>query len=472
MSHLFNVGDQVKIIKSGSGCHPDTVGVVVTITELGKYANSGENGYKIDNLDIETNTKNNGYNGFIGESSFELYKKKIIDKTLDLNKVKKIKMSTTKTRKTTKIKVAETRIIDSSLINKEEVFKMLALSEATGIPLLLVGAPGTAKTKTVIEYSKAWLQKGGTAVTNQDFMNKLYILETDEGTKSSEVKGMPDLQTLFTENKYEITAPISTADIVVINEVDKASSNVRNSLLGVMNEKFLFNGKYKMPCKWKLFVATCNEIPKDEVKSPFWDRFMLKMNVSRVSAGEMSKYYASGAKNYTETIEIGIPNKAEMDSVTIPSSKLEKFLEVGYSSLSDRTLTFVPLLTKAVSFIWNVSVDKALVKVASIMISNSAASDLQNKLYSPEVKNILNRIETLQSYNNEASLNQALTELEGLIAGYASQGKIDQQQVEEIESTLSYVLETHPARDTSKQMESELEDLMAAQEVEDATLPF
>lgn len=239
-----------------------------------------------------------------------------------------------------------------------------------------------------------------------------------------------------------------------------------------MNEKFLFNGKYKMPCKWKLFVATCNEIPKDEVKSPFWDRFMLKMNVSRVSAGEMSKYYASGAKNYTETIEIGIPNKAEMDSVTIPSSKLEKFLEVGYSSLSDRTLTFVPLLTKAVSFIWNVSVDKALVKVASIMISNSAASDLQNKLYSPEVKNILNRIETLQSYNNEASLNQALTELEGLIAGYASQGKIDQQQVEEIESTLSYVLETHPARDTSKQMESELEDLMAAQELDTATLPF
>jgi hypothetical protein len=48
----------------------------------------------------------------------------------------------------------------------------------------------TGKTKTVIEYSKAWLQKSGTAVTNQDFMNKLYILETDEGTKSSEIKGI------------------------------------------------------------------------------------------------------------------------------------------------------------------------------------------------------------------------------------------------------------------------------------------
>ena len=57
------------------------------------------------------------------------------------------------------------------------------------------------------------------------------------------MKGLPDLEKLFTENKYETIAPITTADIAVINEVDKASSNIRNSLLGVMNEKFLFNGK-------------------------------------------------------------------------------------------------------------------------------------------------------------------------------------------------------------------------------------
>lgn len=187
MSYLFDIGDQVKIINPGSGCHPNTLGVIVTITELGKYTYSGENGYKIDNLDINTNTGNGSHDGFIGESSFELYKKKIIDKTLDLNKVKKIKMST---KKTTKNSTAEVRTITSSLINKEEIFRMLALSEATQLPLLLVGKPGTGKTKTVIEYSKAWLQKGGNTVTNQDFMNKLYILETDEGTKSSEVKGI------------------------------------------------------------------------------------------------------------------------------------------------------------------------------------------------------------------------------------------------------------------------------------------
>jgi MoxR-like ATPase len=366
-------------------------------------------------------------------------------------------MATIKTKKNNKSKLLETRVINTSLIDKEEVFKMLALAEATSLPILLIGKPGTAKTKTVIEYSKAWLQKDNTKVTNTDFMNKLYILETDEGTKSSEVKGLPDLEKLFTENKYETIAPITTADIAVINEVDKASSNIRNSLLGVMNEKFLFNGKHKLPCKWKLFVATCNEIPKDEIASPFWDRFILKMNVSRISAGQMTKYYGTDNKNYQEIIELGIPNRDELANTVIPISKLEKFLEVGYNNLSDRTLTYVPLLTKAVSLIWNISLDKALIKVASIMISNNAASDLQSKLYSNEVKHILNRIETLQSYNSQDALQQALVEIENLTSSYAANGTINQEDVEEIETTLSYVLEQHPLHNAEEVLKASVE---------------
>ena len=65
---------------------------------------------------------------------------------------------------------------------------------------------------------------------------------------------MPDLGKLFTDNEYSLSTPIADAEIVIINEVDKASSAIRNAMLGVMNEKFLFNGKHKIPCKWKLFV--------------------------------------------------------------------------------------------------------------------------------------------------------------------------------------------------------------------------
>jgi MoxR-like ATPase len=350
-----------------------------------------------------------------------------------------------KTKSISKRNTQEVRNIETSLINKEEVFKMLALAEATGLPLLLVGQPGVAKTKTIIEYAKAWLNRDG-KMTAQDFANKMYILETDEGTKASEIKGMPDLGKLFTENKYEVNAPIAEAEIVVINEVDKASSAIRNAMLGVMNEKFLFNGKNKIPCKWKLFVATCNEIPKEEANSPFWDRFMLKMTVGRVSAGEMIKYFDKGARNYKEKFSIAVPNKAEIDSLEVPTNKLEKYLEVGYQHSSDRTLTFVPMLSKAVSYVWDISIDKALVKTAQIMIGQSAGSELQNKLMSPEVKAIMSKVEMLKSHKTNAQLELAVAEIESLVNTYATRGQLDHSQVEEIEISMQYLLASHPAR--------------------------
>lgn len=383
---------------------------------------------------------------------------------------KPFNMSTQKQRPAPK-KAQEIRTIETSLINKEEVFRMLALAEATGLPLLLVGQPGVAKTKTVIEYAKAWLNRDG-KMTAEDFANKIYILETDEGTKASEIKGMPDLSKLFTENKYELAAPIAEAEIVVINEVDKASSAIRNAMLGVMNEKFLFNGKHKIPCKWKLFVATCNEIPKDEVGSPFWDRFMLKQTVNRVSAGELVKYYNKGARNYKERFQIGVPTKTEIDSVVVPPKKLEKYLEVGYNSSSDRTLTFVPMLTKAVSYIWDISVDKALVKTANIMISTTAGSELQNKLMSPEVKGVMSKVEMLHSYTTNEQLELAIAEIESMINTYTSRGIMDTDQVEEIETSMQYILAEHPARKdytSAEEFDTMMEEAIATPADADST---
>ena len=373
-----------------------------------------------------------------------------------------------KVKSITKRTTQEMRQIETSLINKEEVFKMLALAEATGLPCLLIGQPGVAKTKTVVDYAKAWLNKDG-KMTAKDFAEKIYILETDEGTKASEIKGMPDLGKLFTDNKYELSTPIADAEIVIINEVDKASSAIRNAMLGVMNEKFLFNGKHKIPCKWKLFVATCNEIPKEEKGSPFWDRFMLKHTVNRVSAGEMVKYYNKGGRDYREKFSIGIPNKAEINEVEISANKLEKYLEVGYGSSSDRTLTFVPTLSKAVSYIWDISVDKALVKTAQIMIDQVAGSELQNKLMSPEVKAVMSKVEMLHSYQTNEQLELAIAEIEGLVNTYATRGIMDSGQINEIEISMQYILQNHPAR-VDDVDNSRLEEMMS--EVSESNTPY
>lgn len=422
-----------------------------TMFMVGTIRKGNDGNYWIVNADVNGVQRWYKHHGSINVNSLGL---SILDseiKNMLKEEVKNTLKTNTKMPPKSKARLApmkrtqEVRSIETSMINKEEVFKMLALAEATNLPCLLVGEPGVGKTKTIMEYAKAWLNKDG-KMSAEDFANKIYILETDEGTKASEIKGMPDLGKLFTQNLYEVHAPIADAEIVIINEVDKAGAAIRNAMLGVMNERFLFNGKHKIPCKWKLFIATCNVIPKDETDSPFWDRFMLKMTVNRVSAGDLVKYYKKGGRDYRENFDIQVPCKAEIDSLEIPVSKLEKYLEVGYKASSDRTLTFVPKLAKAVSYIWDISLDKALVKTAQIMISQSAGSELQNKLISNEVKTVMSKVELLNSFKTNEELELAIADIESLINTFVSRGAIDESQVSEIEQSMQYILSTHPAR--------------------------
>lgn len=335
--------------------------------------------------------------------------------------------------------------INTNLINKKEVFKMLALAHSTGLPILLIGSPGVGKTKIVLDYAKSWIK--------ENFIDKVFILETDEGTKSSEIKGIPDMESIFKENKYKLNTPIVDSDVIIVNEIDKASSNIRNSLLGIMNERILFNGKEKLDCNWKLFIGTCNEIPKEEVNSPFWDRFILKYEVSRVSAGDISTYFSKGDKKYTEKILINIPQQEEINKIDIALPKLEKFLEVGYNELTDRTLTFVPNLTKNISLIWNISIEKSLVKLADIIINNRASNLLQEKLLSKETREILTKINNLWSFGNADSLDIHLKEIESLIKKYSSLNLIDESNIETIKGTINYVLEQHPLKKLEKEQE-------------------
>ena len=134
-SHVykFNIWDEVKIAVSGWGCAPTEVNKIVHIIEQGDYC--GSPGYKVS-PQLE-NITTQYLSGFIEEKTFELVTP-IINKSINTQ----IKPRMAKTKSITKKVTQEVRSIETSLINKEEVFKMLALAEATGLPLLLVGEPG------------------------------------------------------------------------------------------------------------------------------------------------------------------------------------------------------------------------------------------------------------------------------------------------------------------------------------------
>ena len=309
-----------------------------------------------------------------------------------------------------------TRKLETNLMKKLETFKIMALGEAMKTPVLLIGVPGVAKTASVIDYAKASL---GT-LKGED----LFLLETDEGTKSNSIKGNIDLEELTINKKFRINSPVTRAKVVVINEIDKASPSIRNSFLSIMNERVLFNGAEKKPCSWVNFIATCNEIPDDEKDSPFWDRFLITHEVKRLSSSDMLNYYKKGGKNYKQTHKINVPEQVDIDSITLTDSKLVKILDVAHKSLSDRTLSFLPKMIKNVMCVWGFNEDRGIVKTVELLIGKSEARALAKELVPAEIKALYDAIDKLGTSVSTSDYNKNYDELEKVHAAALFAGHV------------------------------------------------
>lgn len=282
------------------------------------------------------------------------------------------------------------KVIKTKLVQKDEVFKILALGEATGFPVLLKGVPGTAKTNCMIDYI------ANEYSSIEEAKNHVFLLETDELTKPSEVKGQVDLKSLFVDKKWDKLRPIAKAKYVMINEVDKANSGCRNAFLSIMNEKRIFDGEETIPCEWKLFVATCNEIPQEETNNPFWDRFAIKYTVSRADIANLMNFVY---KNEITTIELDIPEKVDLDNIKLTEAKLRKFLELGQKYLSDRSLTRVAPLVKATMVVYKCDENAALLKVAQLLCQ-AIITELSNAIEDKDVIALRSELDRLSKCND------------------------------------------------------------------------
>lgn len=280
------------------------------------------------------------------------------------------------------------RTVKTKLVGKEELFKVIALGEATRMPILFVGVPGVAKTQTLIDYAAA--------MSNYDkdkARKETFVLELDEGTKSSEIKGRVNMEDLLVNKKYTIDAPIAEAKYVLINEVDKGSSGVRNTMLSVMREKALFLGSEIRQCKWKLFAGSCNVIPDDELENPFWDRFIIKYTVERINVSDI---YNNAWANKNYEFELNVPEESDIDNIELDKNMMKIFAKTIYKHVSDRTMIAAPRMTKAIKFIWGYSDAESIMKACEL-ICPSQSQDLSSKLEDPLIVSIKTKIKNIPS---------------------------------------------------------------------------
>lgn len=350
--------------------------------------------------------------------------------------------------------------LETNLIGRTDTFKVVAVAHATQYPVLLVGVPGTGKTNLVLDYARS-LNPGVDILTS----DKLFILETDEGTRSAEIKGRVDPQELIQNKKYVINSPITVAEHIIINEVDKASAGLRNSMLSVMNEKVLFNGHEKTPCPWNTFAATCNEVPKEEEDSPFWDRFVLKHKVTRLNKNQISKFYK--AQGPSQTV-FNLPDEQDIAAMVaqIPQDKLEVFVDVCHSSLSDRSLTYIPRIASAVSVIYGINLTKALVKTAFLMTDYTTYKAFSMQVEAPEIVNIRSKIETIISMTDHDQIIRAVDEVKNDARKASTNKNITKSDFTELAAELQIALNANPVWQPTKK--SAMQESQESQETQGA----
>ncbi len=299
----------------------------------------------------------------------------------------------------------QNRKIKTKLIGKDELFKVIALGEATRLPILFVGEPGVAKTQTLLDYAASMYNHDIAKVRERCF-----IIELDEGTKNTEVKGRVNMEDLMINKKYTLDTPIADAEYVLINEVDKGSSAIRNTMLSVMREKALFLGGEIKKCNWKIFAGSCNIIDDNDEDKPFWDRFLLQHEVHRVGSNHMEAIW-NLENQEPRQLEINIPDKSDIDNVSIDKDMLEKFIKIVYDSISDRTAAAIPFIAKNIKLIWGYMDDEALMKTCEF-IAPKLLETVSNKLEDPDIASIKNKIRQMGMIQDEHALINTVQDIE------------------------------------------------------------
>ena len=203
-----------------------------------------------------------------------------------------------------------------AFIGRDLEFECLATALISGMPLCLVGAPGTGKSRAVTEFSKA-INKG------------FFVYLITRYTTPDELFGHFSLKALKERDSYErqMKGKLPEAEVVFLDEVFKASSALLNSLLTVMNEGEVDvgNGQRKKT-DIQLFVGASNEYPfDDESLGALWDRWVFRCNVADIPLMKKDK---SGKTNFDRLINdqsLGTVNyKLDFDHVVKIKDNAEK----------------------------------------------------------------------------------------------------------------------------------------------------
>ncbi|MEM1519982.1 MAG: AAA family ATPase, partial [Candidatus Korarchaeum sp.] len=291
--------------------------------------------------------------------------------------------------------------ISSRFIGREEEARVAVLALATKQHALFIGEPGTAKSALIHTLS---------GLVNAGFF--YYLI--NKYTTPDELVGNID-PIAFKEGRFvrNTEKRILKAEIAFIDEIFRGSSEVLNTLLGIMNERIFTDADgtiIKAPL-WSLYGAS-NSLPNDSDLMAFYDRFLLRKFVRRIDSGSLEEAIILNMKKkppkqvcslneiskfYDEVTEHMLENITAVAKVT---TQLVVALRQEGIFVSDRTATsseYLPRLIATYSLLYGRDIRRSAMAVAKYVLPDEESIEAYRKALDsfipPELREAEERLE-------------------------------------------------------------------------------
>jgi len=168
-------------------------------------------------------------------------------------------------------------ILATRLVQRENEIHAVLSTLLARETCILVGDVGTGKTMLISELAK---HVGG----------KFFYYLLTRYTEPDELFGALDVKA-YREGKVQrmIQNTSLDADIVMLDEIFKSSSAIRNTLLNVFNERIYRYGDQIIHVNWLAVYTASNEISTDEEDRAFYDRLLVRVFVRYVTEDAWEK---------------------------------------------------------------------------------------------------------------------------------------------------------------------------------------
>lgn len=171
--------------------------------------------------------------------------------------------------------------LNQEFVEREDVIKILQLAIISKTNALLLGPPGTAKTKITHDICSR--------ITGSNYFEWMMNKTSDP----SEILGSFSVKQMENDKFMRVTkGKLPEAHIAFLDEVYKSNAPCLNAILTIMNEHIFYNDGVAVDIPLISLVGASNEPPEDESLAALHDRFIFRVNVAYVTdAGNKKKMH-------------------------------------------------------------------------------------------------------------------------------------------------------------------------------------